>query len=126
MFVSYYLKHPTIDWICPSCEINSLSDSLFDETQRQSEVNNHMDRNTMNANNLAGNISITLQTTDSDDSNSFSSDLKELTTKLNLSLKDLKVAHLNICSLRNKIDELRYLQETSQFDVIAITESHLL
>ena len=71
-----------------------------------------MDRNTMNANDLAGNISITSQATDSDDNNSFSSDLKELTTKLNLSLKDLKIAHLNICSLRNKIDELRYLQET--------------
>ena len=125
MFVSYYLKHPTIDWICPSCEINFLSDSLFDKTQTQSKVNNHMDRNTMNANDLAGNISITSQTTDSDDNNSFSSDLKELTTKLNLSLKDLKIAHLNICSLRNKIDELRYLQETCQFDIIAITESHL-
>ena len=122
MFVSYYLKHPTIDWTCPSCEINFLSDSLFDETQTQIEVNNQTDRNTTYANDLAGNISITSQTTDN---NSFLSDLKELTTKLNLSLKDLKIAHLNICSLRNKIDELRYLQETCQFDIIAITESHL-
>jgi hypothetical protein len=79
----------------------------------------------MNANDLANSISITSQTTDSDHNNSFPSDLKELTTKLNLSLKDLKIAHLNICSLRNKIDELKYLQETCQFDIIAITESHL-
>ncbi|CAB4015749.1 Hypothetical predicted protein, partial [Paramuricea clavata] len=31
------LKHSTIDWTCPGCEINFLSDSLFDETQTQSE-----------------------------------------------------------------------------------------
>ena len=79
----------------------------------------------MNVNVLAGNISITSKTTDSDDNNPFPSDLKEFTTKLNLSLKDLKIAHLNICSLRNKIDELRYLQEACQFDIIAIPESHL-
>ena len=84
-----------------------------------------MDCNTMNVNVLAGNISITSKTTDSDDNNPFPSDLKEFTTKLNLSLKDLKIAHLNICSLRNKIDELRYLQEACQFDIIAIPESHL-
>jgi hypothetical protein len=123
MFISYYLKHPTIDWTCPGCEINFISDSLFDETQTQSEVNNQTDCNTMNANDLANNISITSQTTDSDHNNSFLLDLKELTTKLNLSLEDLKIAHINICSLRNKIDELRYLQETCQFDIIAITEN---
>ena len=41
------------------------------------------------------------------------------------STKDLKVAHLNICSLRNKIDELRCLQLLCKFEVLAITETHL-
>ena len=41
------------------------------------------------------------------------------------SAKDLKVAHLNICSLRNKIDELRCLQLLCKFEVLAITETHL-
>ena len=37
------------------------------------------------------------------------------------SARDLKVAHLNICSLRNKIDELRCLQLLCKFEVLAIT-----
>ena len=43
----------------------------------------------------------------------------------NCSARDLKVAHLNICSLRNKIDELRCLQLLCKFEVLAITETHL-
>ena len=43
----------------------------------------------------------------------------------NCSARDLKVAHLNICSLRNKIDELRCLQLFCKFEVLAITETHL-
>ena len=37
----------------------------------------------------------------------------------------LRIAHINICSLRNKLDELRILQELCKFDMIGITESHL-
>ena len=40
------------------------------------------------------------------------------------SARDLKVAHLNICSLRNKIDELRCLQLLCKFEVLAIRETH--
>ena len=40
------------------------------------------------------------------------------------SARDLKVAHLNICSLRNN-DELRCLQLLCKFEVLAITETHL-
>ena len=42
---------------------------------------------------------------------------------LNSSPKDLKIAHLNICSIKNKIDELTVFQSASGFDVIAITET---
>lgn len=41
------------------------------------------------------------------------------------SSKDLRVAHLNIRSLRNKIDELRCLQLLCKFEILAITETHL-
>ena len=37
----------------------------------------------------------------------------------------MRIAHINICSLRNKLDELRVLQELCKFDIIGITESHL-
>ena len=39
--------------------------------------------------------------------------------------KDLKIAPLNVCSIRKKIDELRVLQSICAFDIIAITETHL-
>ena len=41
------------------------------------------------------------------------------------SVKDFKVALLNVRSLRSKIDEIRLLQELCNFDILAITESHL-
>ena len=41
------------------------------------------------------------------------------------SIKDIKVAHLNVRSLRLKIDEIRLLQQLCKFDILAITESHL-
>ena len=51
--------------------------------------------------------------------------LLEIAREINISPKDLKVAHLNICSLRNKVEELRVLQTTFGFDILAITETHL-
>ena len=35
------------------------------------------------------------------------------------------MAHINVCSIRNKIDELRCLQLSCKFEVLAITETHL-
>lgn len=37
----------------------------------------------------------------------------------------MRVAHLSIRSLRNKMDELRCLQSLCKFELLAITESHL-
>ena len=52
--------------------------------------------------------------------------LKDLADKLqNCTSKDIKVAHLNVRSLRNKIDEIRCLQVLCRFEILAITESHL-
>ena len=35
------------------------------------------------------------------------------------------MAHINVCSIRNKIDELRCLQLSCRLEVLAITETHL-
>ena len=51
--------------------------------------------------------------------------LFEIAREINISPKDLKVAHINICSLRNKVEELRVLQTIFGFDILAITETHL-
>ena len=34
----------------------------------------------------------------------------------------LKIGQLNICSLRNKVDELRIILDTCKLDILAITE----
>ena len=41
------------------------------------------------------------------------------------SAKDLRVAHMNLCSLQNKIEELRCLQRLCRFEILAITETQL-
>lgn len=52
--------------------------------------------------------------------------MKDLADKVqSCASKEIKVTHLNVRSLRNKIDEIRCLQVFCRFDIIAITESHL-
>ena len=51
--------------------------------------------------------------------------LHAIAQEINTSPKDLKVAHLNICSLRNKVEELRVLQTIFGFDILAIIELRL-
>ena len=51
--------------------------------------------------------------------------LAQTASKLASAPKDLRVAHLNIRSIRNKMEELRTLQHVCNFDIIGITETHL-
>lgn len=51
--------------------------------------------------------------------------LERFAASLNTSHNDLRIAHLNVCSLRNKIEDIRLLQKICRFDVLAIGESHL-
>ncbi|KAK2555216.1 hypothetical protein P5673_023195 [Acropora cervicornis] len=53
------------------------------------------------------------------------SHLSDLVQQLASSVKDIRMAHLNGFSVRNKINELRCLQLLCRFDFIAITETHL-
>ena len=39
--------------------------------------------------------------------------------------KDLRITHLNICSLLNNVKELTILQKICNFDIVCIMESHL-
>lgn len=52
-------------------------------------------------------------------------DLYNMTNELNAAPKDILVGHLNICTLRNKIDELRLIQNICRLDILGITETHL-
>ena len=51
--------------------------------------------------------------------------LAQTVSNLNSVPNDLRVVHLNICSMRNKMEELRTLQVECNFDIIGITETHL-
>lgn len=44
---------------------------------------------------------------------------------LNLQGKGLRIAHLNICSLRNKIDDLSVLVHDNNIHILALSETHL-
>ena len=48
-----------------------------------------------------------------------------MANELNAAPKDIRVGHLNISSLHNKIDELRLIQNMCRFDILGITEIHL-
>ena len=52
-------------------------------------------------------------------------DLYNMANELNAAPKDIRVGHLNICSLGNKIDELRLIQNIYRIDILGITETHL-
>lgn len=39
--------------------------------------------------------------------------------------KGLKIAHLNICSLRNKIQDITGILENNNLHILAISETHL-
>lgn len=51
--------------------------------------------------------------------------LQDIVHKLATNAKHLKIAHLNVRGLRNKVDELRILLKLCRFDVFGVTETHL-
>lgn len=51
--------------------------------------------------------------------------LQDIVRKLATNAKHLKIAHLNIRGLRNKVDEIRILLKLCRFDAFGITETHL-
>ena len=54
------------------------------------------------------------------------SHFQNLNEKLNSCChKDVRIAHISICSLRFKVDEMRCLQRQCKFEILAITEKHL-
>lgn len=105
----YYLDQPLIAWTCYHCALPQLSNSFFldgeelsvyggAETQNSSLHTDHVGEN----------------------------HLAELTQRLwHSSPKDLKIAHLNVRGVRNKLKEIRYLQQFCKFEILAITQSHL-
>ena len=49
----------------------------------------------------------------------------DIVRRLNTNTKHLKIAHLNIRGLRNKVDEIRILLKLCRFNIFGITETHL-
>ena len=116
-FSNIILDNHQLDWECVLCSLPNFSDSFFDQTGNESlteEVSTH--------NELNSNVVASLNNANLGENDNY---LQQAALHLNSSTKDLKIAHLNVCSIRNKIDELRVLQNICRFDIIAITETHL-
>ena len=114
----YYWENHHLDWECAFCSLPKFSDSFLDQTGNETltEVNS-------THNDLNYNVAVSLNKAyPRDDDENYPQQAAQI---LNSSTKDLKIAHLNVCSIRNKIDELRVLQSICRFDIIAITETHL-
>ena len=119
LHITHYSVNPNIDWTCGWC---SLPFPFYDvDYYTEEEVNKeesdlfYQPTNSTNAN-------------DPGDCNRMSNylHLQDLNDKLNgSSHKDVKMAHINVCSLRNKVDEIRCLQKQCKFEILAITETHL-
>ena len=105
-YFRYYLQNYNLPWTCLFCSMPKLSDSFFDQLNRE-------DFDQPAATELPeGDVAVV-------------DNLTQTASKLALAPKDLCVAHLNICSIRNKMEELRALQFACNFDITGITETHL-
>ena len=107
-----HIQENTLDWTCRQCifkftlPFSSLSNMSFLSSIGHDEQNHAPNESSI-------------------DVEPSECHLADLLTSLDYSPKSLRIAHLNICSLRNKLDELKVLQELCKFYIIGITESHL-
>ena len=114
----YYLENYHLDWECAFCSLPKFSDSFLDETGNETLTEINSTHNDLNYN-----VAVSLNKAyPRDDDENY---LQQAAQLLNSLTKDLKIAHLNVCSIRNKIDVLRVLQSICRFDIIAIKETHL-
>ena len=96
------------DWVCTKCYFNVLPYS-------HSDVITDSDHNAYDLGDLSQNPS----------TQCVHPPLPASSTSMNLNGNGLKLAHLNVRSLRNKIDLVRYLLFQNPFDIFAISESWL-
>ena len=51
--------------------------------------------------------------------------LTQIQTGDQFNLNKLNIGQINICSLKNKMNEVKIMLETNQFDILAVCETHL-
>ena len=104
----YYLENYSLPWTCLFCSLPKLNDSFFGQSSGDSDIL----RNYSQEAKLESDVIVV-------------DHLAQTASKLASAPKDLRVVHLNIHSIRNKMEELRTLQHVCNFDIIGITETHL-
>ena len=119
----HYVENFNPPWTCSFCSLPKLNDSFFEQLSDGPGPSRIISQEAY------GGDARDLYIGPSDDHAEPSvvdDSLREFAMGLRQSsVKDFKVAHLNVRSLRSKIDEIRLLQELCNFDILAITESHL-
>ena len=105
----YYLSHPHIDWECHACALPYRNHSFLlhpsDPEIKQVDEQEH--------NSLLPSC---------DYENDF---LSQHAANMERSPHTLNIGQLNICGLRNKVDEVRIMLSLWKFDIPVITETHL-
>ena len=114
-------KSDPINWSCPVC---------IDKPIMQGDVNSEYlsalpFASVANLSTLVEDGFEGLETSGHCDQDSSGDYLTDLMKRLQAGTsKDVRVAHLNVCSLRSNIEELRCLQLLCRFEILAVTETH--
>lgn len=115
----HYLDNPNMDWTCgwSSLPFPFHDVDYYSEDEVDKEVSDLFNQST----NL-------ITANDPGECNRIANylHLQDLNEKLNSSShKDVRIAHINVCILRYKVDEILCLQRQCKFEILAITETHL-
>ena len=139
----YYLKYPDIDWTCTLCALPSFSESFFMDSENEfsdssfssseDQLNEELSYSAFSESSLSvgstNQLQHSLEGTDGEgivtNINSDDFYLHQFSKETRRGENMLNIAQLNICSIKNKIDEVRMLLQVCKFDILAITESHL-
>ena len=108
--VSPEIHQSDVDWICNICCFNELP-FYFDKDDLSIVMNDQVS--------FTDNVDVPAQTFNS------SSSQNVYHTSANLKGNGLKLGHLNIRSLRNKVDHIQFLLHEYPLDVFAVSESWL-
>ena len=116
----YYLSNSNLDRTCDSCALSKISDSFFEEcnlsTHRGHEVNK------VNINNST--VNEVHQTTDNDVEDIHSTHWFQTNIR-SYYKSNLIIGHLNINSIYNKLDEVKYLLNKNMFDILFLAEAKI-
>ena len=109
----YYLAHPNEEWLCDICGLPNLSHSYFNEDLPQQPYN------------LMKPVNLISRYTETDVQVGLSRTMVRGQHKQLLYKSNLKIGHLNINGIHNKMDEVLEMLNKKMFDILFISETKI-